>query len=288
MDILDYTLFKIKTIEINVREAIVITAAFVLLFFLLHGLKFVFRARARRKKVDYKANYQSIFLLLSYVVWIFFISVILSYIGLDLSLLIASSAALFVGVGLGLQQTFNDFVSGIIILLEGTIKVGDVVEIDNTVVQVVEIKLRTSRVVNRGDITVIVPNHKFISDSVINWTYNDKKARFSVTVGVDYSSDVRLVEKLLYEIANLHDSLIADEVHKHYVRFTDFGDSYFVFELFFHTDNTFRVERTKSDLRFMILEAFQKNGIKIPFPQRDIHVYRTEPEKNEDSFKTNN
>jgi small-conductance mechanosensitive channel len=273
MNIIDYPLFKIKAIEINVRDAVVIMSALVLLWIMLCGVKFVFKSRARRKKVDYKANYHSIYLLINYVAWVFFVSIILSYIGLDLSLLVASSAALFVGVGLGLQQTFNDFVSGIIILLEGTIKVGDIVEIDNMVVQVVEIKLRTSRVVNRGDITVIVPNHKFIADNVINWTYNDKKARFSVTVGVDYSSDVRLVEKLLYEVADRHESLISDEVHKHYVRFADFGDSYFVFELFFHTDNTFRVERTKSDLRFMILEAFQKNGIKIPFPQRDIHVY---------------
>jgi len=196
----------------------------------------------------------------------------LSFIGFDLTLFLAGSAALFVGIGFGLQQTFNDFVSGIIILFEGTIRVGDIVELDGRVVKVLEIKLRTSRVITRDDIVMIIPNHKIIEDSVVNWSHSIDLSRFSVIVNVAYTSDPRLVERILLDIADQHPDVIHNEEYKSLVRFKNFSESSLEFHLLFISTNAFRIEATKSELRYMIMDEFKKEGVKMPFPQRDIHI----------------
>jgi small-conductance mechanosensitive channel len=274
IDIIHYSLIKYNSINITVLEVIIIASAFVFTRLFLFASKMVFQRRAKRKGFDYLNHYHSIYLLYSYVVWLLYVYFSLSFIGINLTIFIASSAALFVGIGLGLQQTFNDFISGIIILFEGTLRVGDVVELDARVVKVEEINLRTSRVINRDEISVIIPNSKFVADNVINWTHGGEIPRFNVQVGVDYHSDPRTVERVLIETVKTHHDIVVDAKHRLFVRFLDFGESSLIFQVFFHSPNAFRIEVTKSDLRFMIFEAFKKEGIKIPYPQRDIHVYQ--------------
>lgn len=136
--------------------------------------------------------------------------------------------------------------------------------------RVKDIGVRTTKVVERDNIILIIPNSKFTSDNVINWSHMDQKSRFNVAVGVAYGSDVRLVEKVLLECANECNEVVKNP-HP-FVRFEDFGDSSLDFKLFFWSSNSFFVEQTKSKLRFAIDQKFRENGVTIPFPQRDLHI----------------
>lgn len=212
----------------------------------------------------------SLFQIAKYVIWLIAVLISLQSIGLNLSILVVGSAGLMVGIGLGLQNIFNDFTSGIFILIEGTISVGDIIETNDIVGKVTEIRLRTSKVLTRDDTVLIIPNHKFISDQVINWSDNKTETRFSVSVGVAYGSDVQLVKKCLLQAANDHPQIVNNPQAN--VRFTDFGDSSLDFELFFWSEHVFRIGEIESDLRFVINDLFKKNEISIPFPQRDVHM----------------
>jgi small-conductance mechanosensitive channel len=195
----------------------------------------------------------------------------LDTVGIKITFLLASSAALLVGLGLGLQQLFQDFVSGITLLIEGTVKVGDIVETANGEVgQVDEINLRTSKLRTRDNIILIVPNSALIISPVINWSHIEQTTRFSVKVGVAYGSDVEKVTELLLMCTNEHKKIVKKPAP--HVFFKDFGNSSLDFELLFYTNETFRVERIKSELRYAIDKAFRENNITIPFPQRDVHI----------------
>ncbi|MBK9417520.1 MAG: mechanosensitive ion channel [Flavobacteriales bacterium] len=233
---------------------------------------FLVRQRVRHHP-ETKARLHSLRLLLTYLIWLVAIVSALRTLGIDVTYMLAGSAALLVGLGLGLQQTFNDIVSGIIILLEGTIRVGDVLELEGLVGRVTEIKLRTSTVNSRDGMNVIVPNHRFINENVVNWTHNNMVNRFRITVGVAYGSDEQLVHRVLKDCAERHAEVITNEPEKAVlVRLIGFGDSSLDFELLFWSRNAFRIEQTKSDIRFAILKAFREAGVTIPFPQRDVHL----------------
>ena len=267
--ILEFPLLNLNKVHITVFNVVVL----VLILLGTHLLiKFVKRIITRRLSSDMDRGSVLAFLqLVRYFAYILAIAITLESMGIRMSFLLASSAALLVGIGLGLQQVFYDIVSGIILLFEGTIRVGDIVEINTDLVgRVTYIGLRTSKIETRDGMYVIVPNSKFISGDVINWSHIHTNTRFKVTVGVAYGSDVRLVDKLLHQAANEHKSIA--KAQPTLVRFNNFGDSSLDFELFFWTDETFTVENIKSDLRFRIDELFRENGVTIPFPQRDLHV----------------
>lgn len=224
-----------------------------------------------KKKNKADGRHFSIIQLIKYLTWSLAFVFIIQSLGLNITFLIASSAALLVGIGLGLQDIFKDFVSGITLLIEGTIKVDDIVEVDGMVVKVNEISLRTSVVSTREDNVVIIPNHKFVEEKIINWTTNTLPSRFTIDVSVDFSSDEHLVEKVLKECALNHNDVLSDKGFSPSVRLNNFGNSALDFQLIFYSFNLFRIESVKSKLRFLILEAFRENNITIPFPQRVIH-----------------
>ena len=182
----------------------------------------------------------------------------------------AGSAALLVGFGLGLQQTFNDLVSGIILLSESSVSVGDVVTVDGIVGKVNRIGLRTSEVESMDEITIVIPNSKLVVDNVINWSYNGKHSRFQISVGVAYDADPEEVKKILLRIADSQIELSTQP--KPSVQFVEFGDSSLNFKLHFYTKDFWNIERIKSDLRFKVFAAMKKAGIEIPFPQTDVWV----------------
>lgn len=223
----------------------------------------------RKNRAD--GRHLSVIQLIKYFIWSLAFVFILQSLGLNITFLIASSAALLVGIGLGLQNIFKDFISGITLLLEGTIKVDDIVEVDGMVVKVNEISLRTSKVATREDNMVIIPNHKFIEEKIINWTANMLPSRFTIEVGVDYSSDPHLVEKVLIECVLSHKDILSDNEFYPSVRLSSFADSSLNFQLVFYSFSLFRIENVKSKLRFLILEAFRENNIIIAFPQRVVH-----------------
>ena len=244
------------------------------LTFIIHR---IFNRQEKHKRLDHGTS-QAIYQLIKYILWVIAIAFTLDTVGIKITFLLASSAALLVGLGLGLQNIFQDFVSGISLLIEGTLKVNDVVEMaEGQVGRVKEMNLRTSKLETRDNIILIVPNSKLINDVVINWSHIEKKTRFHVKVGVAYGSDVPLVKKVLLECAS-NEELIVNSPSP-FVRFVDFGNSSLDFELFFWTTETFRVEDTKSNIRYKIDDAFRKNNIKIPFPQRDVHFF---PDKTND------
>lgn len=206
----------------------------------------------------------------SYIVWTLCIVLSIQAAGFNISLLLAGSAALLVGIGLGLQQTFSDFISGVILLLDSSIKIDDILELDGMVCRVIKIGIRTSVVVNRDEVYVIVPNSKFTSERVINWTHSDDNARFSVLIGVHYKSDAEQVKNILLDCANKHPHVLQSKLP--IVRLEGFDDSAITFNLLFWSKEIFRVEQIRSDLRFYILKAFREQGIEIPYPQRDLYL----------------
>jgi small-conductance mechanosensitive channel len=211
--------------------------------------------------------------LLRYVISVFAILFALQFIGVKMTLIWGGAAALLVGVGLGLQQTFNDFFSGLVLLFERSVEVGDVVEVDGLIGIVRRIGLRTSLVQTRDNRTVVTPNSFLVTRKVVNWSHNDNHARFHVSVNVAYGSDTELVEKLLLEVAHQHPKALKNP--KPFVRFVDFGNSSLNFELHFWSRELMPIENVKSDLRFAIDKAFRRHNVTIPFPQRDLWFRNT-------------
>ncbi len=220
-----------------------------------------------RQKTDKGARF-AITQLLKYIIYTATILAVLETLGFKLNVIWGGAAALLVGFGLGLQQLFNDLVSGILIMFEGTVQVGDVVEVDNFVGSVLSIGLRASKIRTRDNITVIVPNSHLVMDGVVNWSHAGQKKRFFIKVGVAYGSDADVIKALLLDVALRHEKIL--DFPEAIVRFVDFGDSSLDFELHFWTYELERIQDVLSDLRFDIYNSFNENNIEIPFPQRDV------------------
>jgi len=267
--IFDFVIFSYKEIDFTVKSLFIVIIAFAITRILLWIIK---KILFRRKDIDFnkRGSLNSVYQIIAYVLWIITILVMLESFGLKLTVLMAGSAALLVGVGLGLQNTFNDFISGFILLFEGSIKIGDILEVDGDIIKIRKIGLRTSEAFNRDDIVVIMPNSIITTNKVINWSHQSKKTRFRIKVGVAYGSDVDLVEQLLMDSAKEHPEVENDEMIR--ARFIDFGNSSLDFELLFYSKNIFRIENVKSDIRRTINRKFIENKVTIPFPQMDLHL----------------
>lgn len=223
-----------------------------------------------RARVDIGVG-QAVGSIVRYAIIAIGIILILQTAGIDLSALTVLAGALGIGVGLGLQNVASNFVSGLIILFERPIKVGDRVEVGKITGNVLQISLRATTVVSNDNIAVIVPNSDFISSSVINWSYTDRDVRFNIPVGVSYRSDPAEVKKLLLEVAGEHAGVLKQPPPD--VLFDGFGDSSLNFVLRVWTrDYTSRPGVLRSDLNFAISKKFKENNIEIPFPQRDLHI----------------
>ncbi|MCB9276714.1 MAG: mechanosensitive ion channel [Lewinellaceae bacterium] len=249
----------------NILIALFILLAARLASWLLTQL--VLNSYYRRNNINVGSQF-AINQLLKYFLYVIAILMALETLGVTLTVLWGGAAALLVGIGLGLQETFKDFFSGIILLFERTVEVGDVVVVDDLVGTVRRIGLRTSLVETRDNLTVIVPNSRLVVEKVINWSHNDSKARFLVKVGVAYGSDTALVKKLLLNVARENAFVLRHPAP--FVRFIDFGESSLDFELHFWTHEFIRIEDIKSDMRFEIDQTFRDNQVTIPFPQRDV------------------
>jgi len=215
----------------------------------------------------------AIYQIIKYTFWIIAFGLVLETIGIKVTVLIAGSAALLVGIGLGLQQTFNDIVSGMILLSERSIKIDDILEIDGDIVKIQDIGLRTSKGLNRDQISIIIPNSLITTNKVINWSHQSVRTRFKILVGVAYDSDTELVTKVLIESALEHEKIKYKELVD--VALINFGDSAIEFQLFFYSEDIFSIEKIKSDVRKIIVRKFKENNITIPFPQRDLHIKRS-------------
>lgn len=212
--------------------------------------------------------------LLKYVIYVGAFVISLQYLGINMTLILGGAAALLVGIGLGLQQTFNDFFSGLVLLFERTVAVGDILEVDGHIGVVKRIGLRSSLIETLDNITVVVPNSHLVSQSVINWTHFESKVRFKLPISVAYGSDADLVKQVLLDVAE-NNPYILDKPSP-FIRFNAFGESSLDFVLFFFSKNYLVIEDIQSDLRFEINKAFLEKGISIPFPHRHVIIHKPE------------
>ena len=267
--LLEYELISVGHYKLNAITLLLVLLIYGVTKFLLWSVRTSILSKKRFVHLDEGTAY-SIFQIVKYIVWIVAIAFMLEAIGVQVTLIVAGSAALLVGVGLGLQQTFNDVISGIILLSERTIKIDDVLEIDGDIVMIQEIGLRTSKGLNRDDISIIIPNSLITTNKVINWSHQSKKARFKIDVGVAYGSDINLVLKILEESAFSHPDIFDRELTE--ARLMNFGNSSLDFQVLFFSKSIFRISKVKSDIRRIIYTKFLEHNITIPFPQMDVHV----------------
>jgi len=214
--------------------------------------------------------------LVAYVIYIFAAVMALDELGINMSILLGGAAALLVGIGLGLQQTFNDFISGIVLLFERSVAIGDILEFNDTIGTVKKIGLRSSILETRGNVSMVVPNHLLVNESITNWTHYNDKVRFNIKIGVAYGSDATEVKKILLESVKSNPYVI--EYPAPFVRFENFGDSSLDFTLYFFSRNYMVIEDIKSDLRLEIDRLFREHEISIPFPQRVVTVIQKKEE----------
>lgn len=194
--------------------------------------------------------------------------------GVDFSNLAIIAGALSLGIGFGLQNIVNNFVSGIILLLERPVKTGDWVVVGNTEGYVRKIRIRSTQIQTFDQADVIVPNSELISGQVTNWMLRDTKGRINIPVGVAYGTDTQKVKELLLQVAADHSEVIkADSAREAKVYFLVFGESSLDFELRCHVLNIDKRISVISDLNFAIEKAFRENNVEIPFPQRDVHIH---------------
>lgn len=277
-DFFDFKLIEWGSYTFTVGNLLAVLLVIICTKLLLWGIRKSYKKRVANGEDSHGRKY-AVLQIIKYIIWTFAILLILQSAGIKITLLLAGSAALLVGIGLGLQQTFNDFVSGFILLIDRTIEINDVIELDNMVGRVEQIGIRTSILVTRDDIAVIVPNSRITGNNVINWSHTKKQSRFHLLIGVAYGSDEELVKNVLLECAAMVPLILKDPGS--FVRLEEFADSSVNFSLYFWTSDVFRVENIKSDLRFLIVKKLREHSISIPFPQMDVYVKQLPRQKDE-------
>jgi small-conductance mechanosensitive channel len=210
-----------------------------------------------------------------YIVWVMGTLMGLNYLGIDLSNIALLGSALAVGLGFGLQNIVSNFVSGVIILLERSLKVGDFVELESGVRgHVREIAMRYTRVTTNDALDVLVPNSEFINGRMVNWTFDDSYRRMHVPFGVAYGTPKELVRDAGIAAAKVVDGVVHNEKMKTAVWLVAYGDNSVNYELVVWADRalTTRPASTHAALMWALDDALQQRGIEIPFPQRDLHI----------------
>jgi small-conductance mechanosensitive channel len=211
-----------------------------------------------------------------YVLVFISIIVLAGTIGVDISSVVVVAGVLGLGIGLGLQGLVNDFVSGVILLVERPVKVGDRIELGELACNVIKISPRATTIRTNDNVTMIVPNSHFVTKPVINWSHHEPDVRMRVSVPVAYDSDPEQVRRVLLEAAERCQGVLRDRPPD--VLFDQFGDSALVFTLRVWTrDLASRPGALRSELNFAILAALREAGIEVPFPQRDVRVKMVPP-----------
>jgi small-conductance mechanosensitive channel len=197
------------------------------------------------------------------------------------SLLLGGSAAILVGIGFGIQDVFKDFVAGFVLLFEAKLRVGDVVEItptskgssksqDTIVAKILKINLRTTEIQTREGNVLIIPNTRLTQEQVENWSHGSELTRFTIKVTVEYGSNTELIQRLLKQSALAHPKV--NKTEPVIVRLADFAENGLDLELIFWADQNWDINNYKSEIRFEIDRLFREHKIKVPYPQRVMHV----------------
>ena len=268
---LDIPILRLGGTEITVWAFLYFIILLFVLFYFAGKMRFYLVNRLLiRSKMDLGAR-QAVGSITRYVVLLIGFLVILQTVGINLTTLNVIAGAVGIGVGFGLQNIASNFISGLIILFERPIKVGDRIEVGKVEGDVIAIGARSTTVLTNDDIAIIVPNSKFITENVVNWKYSGDKVRFRIPVSVAFGSDRRLVEKLLLEAAKENPDVLDDPAPV--VRFLEFGDNGLVFELRPWSRSLIsRKGKLVSALNSAIYDKFNEHQIEFPYPPRDICI----------------
>lgn len=258
-----------KDISLSLMDVIIACIVLLIATILLNVLR---KILTRNLPLDDRKKFKVVFSYARWLVYILILLITFHMVGVNVTGIFAASAALLIGIGLALQTLIQDIISGVFILVDQTVHVGDIIEIEDKVGRIEEIKLRTTRAVTIDNKVLVIPNHLYLTNTLYNWTQNGTTTRESVSVGVAYGSDVQLVKKLLIQAAESSPDVLPDPPPA--VAFTDFGSSSLDFKVVFTLNDSFKGQFPRSEIRFEIDRLFRQHNISIPFPQRDIHIIK--------------
>jgi small-conductance mechanosensitive channel len=270
-EIMSMSLFNLGDSKLTIGLVLTLILSFVILFVGAEWIrKLIVNKILSRYRLDVGTR-KSIGTMVKYFLILAGIFSILQTNGLDLSAFGILAGAVGVGIGFGLQNITNNFISGLIILFEQPIKEGDRIEVGDVSGDVVKISARSTMIVTNDNISIIVPNSQFIDSQVINWSHNDRNIRFNFPVGVSYKEDPQKIKKILLEVAKNNSGVL--NLPEPDVLFDEFGDSSLNFSLRVWTSEYInRPKVLKSELYYEIFRIFKEEGVEIPFPQRDLHL----------------
>ena len=273
--VFNFTLFTISGTPVTLWMLFYVTAASFILYFLTKRLKrWISHLLLARTSME-TGNREAMATIIRYIVLVIGFVIILETTGIDLTILNVLAGTLGIGVGFGLQNIVNNFVSGLIILFEKPIKVGDRIEVGGIHGRVIRIGARSATVLTNDNISIIVPNQKFISENVVNWSHSDDMRRFIIPVVVAADSDPYLVERLLLEAANEDPDVLDDPAPG--VRLFGFGENGMNFELRAWSSSLIhRRGYLTSKLNFAIFDKFRENDIALVIPQREVFLHQDE------------
>lgn len=256
-----------ENISLSIMDLMIMTTVLIVATVIL---RIILKLLSRNLPYDDKRKFAVVFGYARWFVYVIIVLITFHSLGIPVTGVFAASAALLIGIGLALQTLFQDIISGVFILIDQSVHVGDIIEIEEKVGRVEEIKLRTTRAVTIDNKILIIPNHLYLENTLYNWTQNGTTTRENVKVGVAYGSDVQLVKKLLLQAAKSQPEVL--ERPEPAVLFTEFGESSLNFSVAFTINDSFNARFPQSDIRFEIDRLFRENNITIPFPQRVIHI----------------
>lgn len=270
-DLFDYSLVSLGDSKLTIGLILTLIISFVVLFIVTEWIRRILVHKVlTRYQID-SGTRSSIGLIVKYVLILAGLFSILQTNGVDLSAFGILAGALGVGIGFGLQNITNNFISGLIILFEQPIKVGDRIEVGDVSGDVIRISARSTTIVTNDNITIIVPNSQFIDSPVINWSHNDRNIRFNFSVGVAYKENPEKIKNILIEAANENSGVLKTPPPD--VLFDSYGDNSLNFILrIWSSEYINRPKVLKSQLYYAIFKKFGEQGIEIPFPQRDLHL----------------
>jgi small-conductance mechanosensitive channel len=270
-NLLNYNIFVLGEARITPLSILYLILLTIALFYISNKIRTLFIERfLEQTKLDLGAK-QAIGTITRYLILFIGFLVILQTIGINLTTLNVLAGAIGIGIGFGLQNIASNFISGLIILFERPVKAGDRIEVDNVNGMVMSVGARSTLIKTNDNITIIVPNSKFISENVINWSYYGGKLRFRIPVSVAYDSDIDLVQRLLCDAARENPDVLPEPPPA--VRLLEFGDNSLNLELRAWSEKKLhRKNMLLSEINFAILRKFRENGVEIPFPQRDLNL----------------
>lgn len=268
--ILSLELFSLQNTPVTI-SSVVVFFVFISIFLYLGGVvrRFLQGKFLNRFDVDAGLKY-TLSRVSQYIIVLIGLMISLQFVGIDLTGLAVVFGLLSVGIGFGLQNVTANFIAGLIIMFERPIGVGDRVEVGGIEGDVIEINIRSTKIRTLNNISIIVPNTEFVSNNVVNYSLGDPTFRLDVEVGVSYSSNLDDVLKALNEVAESHSDIL--KTPKHQVHLENFGDSSWDMQLRVWVPNVKERYLLRNELNQDIVRKFEKYGIEIPFPQRDLHV----------------